>query len=271
MGIEFNFSEFWELIEYLKDGRKYSETIAPKPAPEFLNSKLESTLLDTQDISLNFFNNIIEQSIYYSTDWLRFKNLLLDWYTSYSFFMNVHKNISNPEYINKDLMLESFGYPYSSYHNDDVKKSLLLNYVSLLKGKGTPETLRDMLFFTTIQNLYFFEYWLVQDYTKIGTDSLNFVPEIVFAPADGSTINIDSLSKKYTDLFDKSTNTWFDPHWFYEAQDVLNLNSTSDITLPSMTPYYGLSFFVDWQASQKNITIKINRMLTDQYNEYIKT
>ena len=57
--------------------------------------------------------------------------------------------------------------------------------------------------------------------------------------------------------------------WNYYCIDVVSIEvATNEIKLPSLTPYYGLAFFIDWSYAQRLIIIKANKLIRDQYEYY---
>jgi len=217
---------------------------------------IESLLISNLNKVRKYFENVLDQPVYMSDDYFHLRRFLIYWYAAYKTLMDENKFLSDIDFIDKKLMLQSMGY-YLYYLTDDkVNKDILLNLSFLYDKKGTPWSIQKILQLIGLRNFELFEYWL---YNING--QLKFVPKKV--TDTGLTTSVDNmmlLSKDYN----KSIAVT-DPHWYYTQAEILALDSTNGPdTLPSLTPYIGILSVNDWVRLCRLVTSLISRIINEQ-------
>lgn len=241
MNIQFDFDQFIEIIRFYNGEAVVLETM------------LESIARNEKVKTEAYFEQVIDQPVYFTDDYLRIRRFLIDWYSAYRTLLFFHKNLSDIKYINKVLLLESFGYFFHYLNNDATQEFLCYNLNRLYAYKGTPETIIAIIESANILGFKLFEYWLIKD-----GEELKFEPRSVFTY---DQLNVSEL-RTYSFSYDYVTNP--DPHWQYTASEILALNETEPLKLPSMTPYFGLVKIVNWVKDTRIAMAKIKRTVREQ-------
>ena len=136
----------------------------------------------------------------------------------------------------------------------EQKVQFFLDLVNLYKVKGTPQSLVDVLQYYGVTKLDIYEFFLKKD----APDSLFFAGNAVA----GTSVDPGDIGIPYNNL------TATDPHWLYTAEQILQLDQTNKINLPSKSPYLGVQPIVDLEGAEMAI---IERHVQDQYASYINT
>lgn len=247
----FNIDDLWRIISFLKDGttsRKLSE----------LTSTLASSEKQTAS---NFFENTLDQIVFSSNDYRKFRTFLIDWYAAHRTLSTTQRNATDVHAIPNDHLSElfrSFGFPIGlNLVPLTTKANFFLDLVNFYKKKGTPEALTDVLDYYGFSDADLVEYWLV----KNSNGDFVFRGESVRTAATGSTILLQSDV-----AFETMTSN--DPHWMLKEADIPALVAANKINLPSKTPYFSLTSIFSLDRLVSIISI-VSRVVQDQYwNRY---
>jgi len=243
--------EFWEILKAI-EGK-------PSNITDSLNAiaQADRTKLDA------YFTNVIDQASFSTTDYNRLRKALVNLFASHRTTVSASAKVSDAHSLsNSDLdeLFRSFGYPHSTILKDfdnnplEQKIQFFLNLVDLYKIKGTPQALVEVLQFYGITQLDIFEFFLEQD--SSGNLIFNGIP------VAGTSLNPSGFQMPFANV------AAIDPHWLYTPQQILQLNQSNKINLPSKTPYIGVQPVVDVDGPEMSILV---RKVQDQYAEYQAT
>lgn len=233
------------ILKYLRDPENNN----------FTNKKVKAIIDDQKQISSDYYDRVIDQPTYHN----QLKQLMKDWYTAHKSILTINKISSDPEIINHDLLLSSFGYPYSRYHSSQQKKKLSTIINDLYARKCSPSVLADILNTLNVEDIYIFEYWL----HRKEDDSLVFKPQVV---CRRGTIYIPDEFFNDTEVgFHEAIDN--DPYWpaDFDEFDIIDIDNESAFPLPSLSPFFGLGISHDLLKSKQSI-IYINRVMRNEYN-----
>jgi len=194
-------------------------------------------------------------------DWLRLRAFLLDWYASHQTIGSATSKITDPRTLSNsdiDELFRSFGYNYSPQlkgHDEnptDLKINFFLDLVNLYKRKGTPQAIVEVLQYYGVTKVDVYEFFI----------KLKNVNSLIFegTAIAGTTTNPSKLIFEYERL------TAEDPHWLYTEEQILQLQQTNDINLPSKTPYLGVRPIAAIDGAEIGILI---RLVQDQFQYYL--
>jgi len=209
----------------------------------------------------DYFSNVIDQYSFETADYNRLRKFMIDLYASFRTQSTVSLASSDPHALsNSDLdeLFRSMGYDLSVSLRDvdenplEQKVQFFLDLVNLYKVKGTPQSLVDVLQYYGVTEVDIFEFFLKKD----APNSLFFEGHAIA----GTTINPSEIGIPYNNLV--ST----DPHWVYSASQILQLDQTNKINLPSKTPYLGIQPSVDVDGAEMPI---LQRYVQDEYDYYV--
>lgn len=241
---------FWQIFEAVSGGTGVGITDALNALAKSDRAKIE-----------NYFTEVIDQVSFTTEDYIRFRKFLVDLFATHRTLASQSIAASDPHSLsNSDLdeLFRSFGYPYSSQLRGfdanplEQKIQFFLDLVNLYKVKGTPQSLIDVLQYYGVTEIDIYEFILKLD----SIDTLVFDGK----PVAGTSIAPNRLKIPYENL----TST--DPHWLYTAQQIIQLNQTNKINLPSQSPYLGIQPIVDLDGIEFSI---ISRHIQDQYNYWL--
>ncbi|NPB00312.1 MAG: hypothetical protein GXO10_02960, partial [Crenarchaeota archaeon] len=225
-------------------------------------------------VAENYFDRNIDLSSFVAYDYTNVKKFLIDWYAAARTLVDIHKNIadvysSDDEQLN--LWAESFGFIYPELIPESAKPTFLLELVNLYKIKGSPESLLKLVQFLNYTDFKVFEYWLVADqnaydliyddgfrYDEIPPRHLLFIGKLV-----GRMLEQHPMEIKYGyDQFKAK-----DAHWYLTKQDI-SQKTEEPISLPSLTPYFGL-FNMQYVTKKWLPTIAyLSRLIYKAYQDY---
>jgi len=212
----------------------------------------------------NYFSNVIDQVSFNTIDYNRLRKYFIDLFATHRTLGTISTKVTDPHSLsNSDLdeLFRSFGYPYSTQLRGfdenplEQKIQFFLDLVNLYKVKGTPQSLVDVLQYYGVTEIDIYEFFLK---LKDNPNNLTFEGKAVA----GTTVSPGIIQIPYANL------TTTDPHWLYTEQQILNLNKTIGINLPSKTPYLGIQPIVDLDGPEMSILV---RNVQDQYAYYIST
>jgi hypothetical protein len=246
-----NINDFWELVKVAGGGTSSD-----------LTKVLDSIVRSDRGKVDTFFENVIDQLAFNTDDWRRLREFYIDIYSAHRAISTQSSQISDVSNLSNDELDElfrSFGYPESpilrDYDNNPLptKIALFLSLVDLYKIKGTPRSILEALQFYGITKLDIFEFWL----QKEDRNSIFFRGDVI----TGTSLNPDSINLSF-DLL-----TQGDPHWLLTEQQILQLDRTNDINLPSKSPYFAVVPIVEFGSE----TPMFIRTVHDQYESYKNT
>ena len=220
-----------------------------------LGDSLKSIAVSEKAVTTTLFENVIDQAAYNSNDYNRLRNFLIDWYTSLKSVGTLQKEVSADLFSLPDAQLDELFQSFGFNHSTDLtfgdgiqlnvnKVNLFFDLVNLYKIKGTPESIIRILQYYGV-NAKLYELWL-----KKGSDT-----ELIFEPEplnDG--YEIPNLS--YESMVEN------DPHWMMTEDQILQLESTNKINLPSKSPYFAV---IPNFSQDAGLSI-IQRKIQDQYD-----
>ena len=227
---------YWEIFNYIKDRRTLiaggtDPTIVDDSITSTIDSQLKIFSTSESAKTEDLFNLTIDRSSFNSSDYLRLKNFLIDWYSAHKTIVSQQRDITDVYSLteeNLEELIRSFGFNYlPDYLNLSEKQIVFLNLVNLYKIKGSPESISKLLSFFGI-------------YTKIHEFYLTKHPvdnrlEFVGYDVDNS----DRTKGIYYD-YDVIVNA--DPHWFHrDPSTILNLLDENKISLPTKTRYFSIN------------------------------
>lgn len=238
---------FWELFEAVSGGTGKGITNALDALAKSDRTKLET-----------YFTQVIDQTSFSTQDYHRLRKFLIDLFATHRSLASQSLASSDPHSLsNSDLdeLFRSFGYPHSpqlrGFDENPLEQKIqfFLDLVNLYKVKGTPQSLVDVLQYYGVTEIDIYEFLL-----KLSSpNNLIFDGKAVA----GTTVAPNTLQIPFSNL------TTADPHWLYTSQQILQLNNSNKINLPSQTPYLGIQPVVDLDGSEFSI---IARYVQDQYN-----
>jgi len=212
----------------------------------------------------NYFSDVIDQVSFSTTDYNRLRKYFVDLFATHRTLGTIATQATDPHSLsNSDLdeLFRSFGYPYSTQLRGldenplEQKVQFFLDLVNLYKVKGTPQSVVDVMQYYGVTEIDIYEFFLK---LKDTPDNLIFEGKAVA----GTTVEPGVINLPYSGLVAT------DPHWLYTKQQILNLNQSLDINLPSKTPYLGIQPLVDLDGPEMSILV---RNVQDQYDYYEST
>jgi len=248
----FDVDDFWEIFKAVRNETAEGLTEAIEAIAR--GERIKADLL---------FANVLDQIPFNTPDYVRLRNFLRDLYAAHRTIASVSSTVSDPRSLTNehlDELFRSFGFGYSAQLRQpttntplESKINFFLDLVNLYKIKGTPQALVNVLQFYGISDLDIYSFWL-----KLDKDG-----ELIFSgdAVAGTTVNPSPITLEY-DLLTKN-----DPHWLYTQNQILQLNQTNNINLPSKTPYFGVQPVAALGAETSILVRKVQ----DQYDSYQAT
>jgi len=246
----FSIDDFFNIFNYLKTGDD--------------NIQLDDT---TKNIAISekikiekFFEETIDQEVFISNDYKKFRKLIIDWYSSFKTIVYHIKNASDiyslPEsHINE--LFKSFGFNNTyiiSEMSHENKISFFYELVNLYKIKGTPRALAKLVSFLGLPGVEISEYWLQYDQYN----NLIFKSE---------KITSTSGSRESFNQTIPFTITENDPHWILSEPQIVQLFNEHKISFPIKAPYVSIKplfHFSDIIQAQ----IIISKKIHDDYYQW---
>jgi hypothetical protein len=242
----------WNLMTYLKDGT-------------YDNSEIDYVIRLVADnekqVSINFFKNTLDQVCFEKDDYLRLREMMIDWYASLRTIITIQKNahdVFSQTNFQLDELFKSFGYnPAIDIIPLSSKASFFLDLVNFYKVKGTPNTIANVLEYYGFSDININEYWLL----KNNLNQLVFRSEKAIASSNYDELIENDHDITYSDM------TSDDPHWYYTQTQIENLCVTNLIKLPSKSPYFSLTsnFYINRISAAMALMSKVVR---DEYERY---
>lgn len=208
-----------------------------------------------------YFSQVVDQTTFKTEDYLRLKDFLINLVASLRTCVTTSKYLSDPRSLSNidlDELFRSFGFPYSTKirgtdeNPPEQKIQLLYNLINLYKIKGTPDSIVRILQYFGLEKFDLFELVL-----KLVNSELVF--ESKFVAGTSTDSDIDTIRLPFEDL------TKSDPHWLLTKDQILHLNNTNKLNLPSQSPYVGLQIQSVIDSAKAAI---FSRMVQDQYQTW---
>lgn len=221
---------------------------------------ISSLLLERKKKCEEYFEDVADQPIYKTDDYLRLRKFLVYWYSALSVLTEKEKQVSEINFIDKDLLLRSLGYDLYYLHSEANKETLATQLSQIWSEKGTRLAMAKVLSLTEISDFAMYEYWLEYD----DYNNLVFRPVFVegLSYSTGEYEDFKPLDKK----FEKTVKD--DPHWMTTEEDIIAAEEHGDIGLPSLSPYVGIASTNKWLENCRKAMAWINRVCDDIWNEY---
>jgi len=244
--------QFWEIFKAVANDPTTTVTESTNAIAKSDRAKVES-----------YFSNVVDQFTFGTSDYNRLRKFMIDLYASFRTQSSISLASSDPHSLtNSDLdeLFRSMGYNLSSSLRAfdenplEQKVQFFLDLVNLYKVKGTPQSLVDVLQYYGVTEVDIYEFFLKKD----APGSLFFEGKAVA----GTTVNASDVGIPYANL------TATDPHWLYTAQQILQLDQSNKINLPSKSPYLGVQPTVNLEGAEMSIIV---RHVQDQYDSWQST
>jgi len=245
------FDDYVRILQFIKDGT-YDEK---------LDAIWRTLAQSEQQVSLQFFQNTIDQTAFATDDYKRLRKFLIDWYAAFRTISKQQQGANDAFSLpdnHLSEMMRSFGYTVGlDIVPLENKANFFLDLVNFYKKKGTVETVIDILDYYGFTDADIVEYWLVK----------NSSGDLVFRPQTVRKSSVSSTVLLLNDFqYDAMTAT--DPHWMYTESQIENLITTNKINLPSKSPYF--SFSSAFRLQEMNAVMALtSRIVRDQYADWL--
>ena len=247
----FSIDDFFNIFNYLKTGDNNIQL-----------DTITKNIATSEKIKVEkFFEETIDQEVFITNDYKKFRSLIIDWYSSFKTIIYHIKNTSDiyslPE-NNIDELFKSFGFNNTqiiSEMSHGNRISFFHELVNLYKIKGTPYALSKLVSFLGLPGVEISEYWLQFDeYYR-----LVFKSEKI--------ISTSGLKESFNQTIPFSI-TEDDPHWTSKESDIIQLFNEHKISFPIKSPYVSIEplfHFSDINQAQAIISKKIH----EDYNQWV--
>lgn len=244
----FTVDDFLKIFAFLKDGDSSD-----------LDVKTTNLALSEKSKVQQFFEATLDQDAFTTSDYLKFRDFLIDWYSSHRTMVTTQKTVSDvysmpTSHLNE--LIKSFGFDaYEALKNMNPYSKILFFYdiVNLYKVKGTPYSLFKALSYFGVPSLELIEYWLQFD----NEGDLVFRGERVFATPGIPTTVITDVAFNIVDL---------DPHWMLSEAQIREQFTNNSIRFPSKSPYYGIRPTFINDTVHLSLSIVVRRVQDDYEN-----
>lgn len=208
-----------------------------------------------------FFNRIVTQLAYKSSDSLLFDKLLINWYTAHRILATSMKNGCDPFFLTNDeldLLILSFGFPYSNLiRSRRLKVNFLYNLIDFYHRKGSPYVFGSMLKYFGLDDVVISEWWL----KKNSSGQLYFNSQPIY-PIEERT-NSDYIKSVNFSDFTK------DVHWMQTETSINTSYNITSIKLPSITPYININCTFDIMKLTTGLSI-VQEIIQETYTYWIE-
>ncbi len=244
-------------------------------------NQIQSVLSSKKDSEL-FFNNVLDQPPFITSDFEKLRRYIIDWYSSNKSFIEIMRKSSDAFSLTNDHLdkaIQGFGanlFNKTTIPDRYTRVIILYALCELYKIKGSPHSIYQALELSGFKNITIREWWL---------EKIPNMNELIFR---GSAIDkgyyYDEDANQYLPVDNKThqpTYLFFeqfkniasrrgDPHWFYEKDEILNHHNdkTNYLKLPSLTPYFSVSVPINLNRYNQAISMA-ERMLGDQYLKFL--
>jgi len=247
----FTIDDFWKIFRVIK-----GETVTD------IADNIKTLSKDELAIARKLFKDNIDQNCYYTDDYKRLKEFIVNWYATHKTVSSIQKEASDPFSLpdeHLDELFRSFGYNFSTelslynYETNQTKVNFFLDLVNLYKIKGTPRSIIEALQYYNLNPVEIIEYRLIE----------NLVEELVFR---GESVYSSTGSPLNASIIDVSFDimTGSDPHWMLSESKIEELRLINKINLPSKTPY----FSIRTQSDLSELEAVIAALMYNVENQY---
>ena len=238
----------------------------------YTNDSPENTLIDTKIKQLlyanktsvtSFFETVIDQPAFQTSDHSRLRENLIDWYTTHKTLIDRTRGSNDVFGLTSEALNElllSFGFPYPTKIISTKNKALfLLDLVNLYNKKGSPEVLVKALEFFDLTQVTLSEWWIRKDPSSglFIARSQPIIPRI-----NQQLIGYEELTY---DGFIRN-----DPHWQLSETELATAYSNNEITLPSITPHFSIDCAVSLNGLYR-VLIIITKKMQEAYDYWVET
>ena len=222
---------------------------------------ISSLLVERRKKCEEYFDSVVDQPIYKTDDYLRLRRFLIYWYSALSVLTEKEKQVSEINFIDKDLLLRSLGYDLYYLHSDTAKNTLATQISDIWSEKGTYLAMAKVLSLTDITDFAIYEYWLERD----KYEDLVFHPVIIegLSYSTGEYEGFQPMDRHFEDVVKD------DPHWQTTVEEIEAAEANNDIGLPSLSPYIGVAGTNKWLNNTELAMAWVNRVCDDIWKEYV--
>jgi len=254
-------TKVFEYIDWFKEYDSTSSDNEKKALMLRYPNEISSLLISSRSKCEKYFEEVVDQPIYMTNDYLRLRKFLVHWYSAYNCSMKEEQQVSDIEMIDRGLLLQSLGYKLHSEHNEIHQKTLCTELSDMYAQKGTPLVAAKVLSLLDISNFTMFEYWLQRDDSD---NALVFTPIPIDDISYNTGFNLGARPvKPYNSVVDD------DPHWYTTETDIETAEAENQMGLPSMTPYIGIISANDWVKDSRMVMAWVNRHVTNTYDKFL--
>jgi len=252
-----------KIFDYMDWYREYEK--APTDRAKRLlclkhSNEVSGQLLESKKKCETYFEDVVDQPIYLTQDYLRLRKFLIHWYAAYNCAVKEKQQISDIAFVDKSLLLQSLGYTLYAEHGDLHQKTLCTQLSDMYAQKGTPLCIAKALSLLDISNFTIFEYWLERDPSD---NILIFKPTPIDDISYSTGFVMDATPvKPYQAVVEK------DCHWYLTEEEIEAAEANNELGLPSMTPYIGVISANDWVKNSKKVMAFVNRIVTSTYDKF---
>jgi hypothetical protein len=246
---------------------------------------LATNALASREKIRNYFDNVLAPGSYaYNThEMSMFKKMTIDWASTTKTFQDTMKHASDAFSLDEDDVdkaIRGFGIDFinrKTVKNLLTRQFFLLALTDLYKIKGSSKSIVDSLAHCGLHNCIMREYWIERvphSYKNIEMRGIACGKWKQKVEAE-SYVWMDDQNRYHDTLltwdnFEQRQLDIGEPHWWYKSQEIVDIewSSTTHLKLPSITPYFGVSFLPDIQKINTALGI-IEKLLSEQFNSYL--
>lgn len=248
-----------------------------------LDQDQKKLVFSERDTVTDFFKVVVDQPAFWTPDHVRFRNMLIDWYSTQRAIVTKSRKAIDPYSLSNeelDSLILGFGYPYPYEVREDQKSVFLHELIGYYQRKGTPKVLGDALSFYGLVDSVLCEWWVYHDFLS---KSLWVRSQPVWPRSEKD--NPDYVISRPYEAFVSQ-----DPFWHYDkdgtdGEQLLEIyrepenpeddpldNDTerlNKITLPSLTPYITLNTSIRYDKVYPELSI-LNRKMQESYEYWLE-
>ena len=254
----FAINDLWKILRVIR-----GETVTD------ISSQTKAVARSEQGIATSLFSNVLDQNVFLSDDYRRFRNFLIDMYAALRTMTTVQAQATDPLSLPEDHLDElfkSFGYNYStvlSSFGDTVnvnKTNFFLDLVNLYKMKGTPQALIELLQYYSLINVDIVEYSVLKN-----TENKIVLRGDIAAASGTVGTDLPLLDLNFNNI------TIPDPHWLLTESNIEQLILANKINLPSKSPYFSIRCRGFDLVSMDIEIMLLTKKINEQYVEWQST
>jgi len=244
-----------------------------------LSNKVRSIANEQLHIASQFFEKFIQLPAFTGYDSDNLLQFVLHWYAAARTIITLHKNINDAYTLDDESLneyIKSLGFIYPEYIPANNKPTFLLELVNLYKIKGSPQALLKLLQVLNYTDVKLLEFWLVSD---DNVNNLTYDMDFIYDNASGLPKQLlfvgkqvermlceEPLEIRYT--YKQFKEKFKDSHWFLSENQIHRLHTSSKLSLPSLTPFFGL-FNYQYITKWFETYAIISRLIKQEYQTYL--